>query len=309
MIDTLNLFISADNMKNSPFDVLQYLTNVTERQSNYGYSASGTIGDYVISCYTNGVSLKGSLAKYFLPSNLYTLSRQSTREAIEKLSDTIHIDVSNALIRRLDISTIIPTTFKPTDYYCYLGEKKWFRRVNYNKDTLYYSTAKRQIIFYDKCKEAKAKGAIVPPSLIGSNLLRYELRFKQEIARQLKTSTPKAAMLFDAGNYYNLVQQWKNEFFSINKISKIMDIKKGIEITPKQLNDIIFATLLKEKGAEYIQTFYDEAKAKGVFKDPKKYTRGKEQLNKIMQECRASGKSELIEELETAICNIAKYAR
>jgi hypothetical protein len=44
------------------------------------------------------------LAKFYLPDNTYTLNCNQVREAIEKLSDTLNIDFSEAKITRLDVS-------------------------------------------------------------------------------------------------------------------------------------------------------------------------------------------------------------
>ncbi len=59
-------------------------------------------------------------------------------------------------------------------YYPYLGSKRYFKRLQATNDTLYYNTSARQLIFYNKLKEAKSKGVIIPEVYRNEYLLRYE---------------------------------------------------------------------------------------------------------------------------------------
>ncbi len=141
MLDTVNFWIDRGSTTGgNPFAVLSYLSDIAEQRSDkLGYSASGKLGDYSIYCFERGLSLKGSLAKYYLPSNVYTLTRQTAAEAIEKMSDTLHTDITAATVTRLDVSTVIPTKRQPTDYYTGLGSKPRFKRLQATADTLYYN--------------------------------------------------------------------------------------------------------------------------------------------------------------------------
>ena len=178
MIDTVNFWIDSLSIpKGQLFGVVSYLSEVTERQNINGYSCSGKAGYYYINVAKNGISLKGSLSKYYLGNNIDTLTRHSVKSAIEQLSDHLHIDISLAKVTRLDISSVILTKYSPVVYYRYLGQKSWFYRFQFKEDTLYYNNHKRQIIFYDKAKEAKSDGVLIPEIYTNANLFRYELRY------------------------------------------------------------------------------------------------------------------------------------
>lgn len=310
MIDTLNLWLDSGNAKDgNPFFVLPYLNNVEEHNSDKrGYSCSGELGDYVVYCSQLGISLKGSLAKYYLPSNVFTLTRQTAGEAIEKMSDELHLDIGGAKVTRVDISTIIPTQRQPNNYYSSLGNKARFTRLLTHPDTLYYNQRLRQLIFYDKTKEASTKGAIIPPALNGNNLLRYEMRLLRNPQRLLKSPEMiRGADLIGQDNYYKLVQLWKREFDDIKKINNIEIMTDSIK-TPKDGIETLLATLLQEKDQSYIDDYLALLRAKDTFADPKYYSRLKASLNKIRQ-APTGAKSELMSELETAISNVARYAR
>jgi hypothetical protein len=151
----------------NPFAIAPYLDEVTERQNErQGYTCTGRLRDYQVCITNSGVALLGSLAKYFLPSNVYTLTRATVQQAIEQMSDQLHTDVSAAKVLRADVSTVIPTMRPPADYYSCLGGKARFERVQATPDTLYYSTHTRQLVFYDKTKEAAAKRAFHRNNLV-----------------------------------------------------------------------------------------------------------------------------------------------
>lgn len=312
MIDTLNMWIDTAAMSGgNPFDIAAYLSNVEEKQSErQGYRCSGTIGNYQATITSRGIFLYGSLAKYYLPSNVYTLTRRQIGEALQMMSDQLHIDVKAATVTRLDISTVIPTKRPPADYYSELGSKERFKRLQPHPDTLEYLTKKRVLIFYDKRKEAAAKRAIEPPALADSpNLLRYELRFMSQPHRQLKQADPiQAARLADQELYYLFIQRWRQEFETINKIHRHTLNMENIK-TPNDVNNALLGYLMQQAGGqELIDNIIADLKARKIFTDPKYLSRTRSSLNKTLQA--ADGQqSELMQELGKAIADVAKYAR
>jgi hypothetical protein len=308
MFDTVHFWIDRVELSGaSPFDIQPYLSDITERQNERaGYSCSGNIGEYAINIGERGISLKGSLPKNHFGDNLHTLTRRDTQQAIEELSDSLHLDLGTAKVTRLDISTVIPTKRPPADYYSHLGNKPYFDRLQSTPDTLYYNNHQRQIVFYDKTKEAKAKDVQVPAIWQNSNLLRYELRYTKRLNKQLNASLT-AARLYDVEFYRSVIQSWHSEFKAIQKLKNQSFMIDNINTT-KEAETALFAALLQEKGQSIIDEYLAELKAKNVFKDRQRYYELKQKLNTILQ---ATGgeQSDLIRELETAIFNIARYAR
>ena len=308
MYDTLRFWIERGSIRD-PFEVLPYLTDVVEHNSDKrGYWCSGRLGDFIVICNQIGVSLCGSLAKYYLPSNVYTLTRRTAEEALEMMSDEIHFDMLSADLKRIDVSTIIPTKYPPPTYYSRLGNKPRFIRLHTHPDTLYYNQKQRQLVFYDKTKEANAKGAVIPPTLAGRNLMRYEIRLLSGPNRLLKIPEPiRGADLVNDDFYYMLVQVWKNEFDSIKKNNIESIMSSGIK-TPKDAKEAILASLLQQMGQSYIDGVISDLKSQGAFSDPRSYSRLKADLNKMLQ-ATGGAENELIKELETAISDVARYAR
>jgi len=308
MFDTVNFWIDrVDISEGNTFGILPYLSEITERQNEKkGYSCTGKIMDYTASVFDSGISLKGSLAKSHFGDNLHTLTRRDTMQAIEELNDCLHIDINRAKVTRLDVSTIIPTKCPPSDYYIHLGNKPYFDRLQSTPDTLYYNNHQRQIIFYDKTKEAMTKGVQIPEILQNSNLFRYELRYTNRLNKQLNTDLT-ARKLYNTDFYRFIIQSWHNEFKTIQKLKNQCFMIGNIN-TPKEAETALFAALLQEKGQVIINEYLARLKAENVFKERQRYSELKRKLNTILQAPKGE-QSDLIKELETAIFDIARYAR
>jgi Replicative DNA helicase len=307
MFDNVNFWIDrAVILGGKPFDIAPYLSEVAEHQNGQGYSCTGKLKNYSIFIHESGVSLKGSLPKNYLGDNLHTLTRQDTKQAIEELSTSLHTDIGGAKVTRLDVSTVIQTKRQPSDYYPHLGNKPHFGRLQVHADTLQYNNHQRQIIFYDKIKEANAKGVQIPDVFKDSNLLRYELRYTKRLNKQLGVDLT-AAKLYETDFYRSVIRSWYDEFKEIQKLKKQGFMTDDIN-TPKEAEAALFATLLQEKGQGYIDEYLAELKAKNTFKERQRYYELKRKLNTILQAPKGE-QSGLIEELETAIFDIARYAR
>lgn len=140
----------------------------------------GSLDGLKVSIYTGGYSIIGSLAKYLYPSNVYPLDRHSTIQAIEKLSDALHIDMREAKVTGLEFGTQFVMR-KPVDEYLKkLGDMPKLARYHFDVGTLYYKHKGKQqpkvFCFYDKRADADAKGLIMPDGFAGTNLLKYEMR-------------------------------------------------------------------------------------------------------------------------------------
>ena len=188
MFDTVNLWIDQETVKaNQVFTVYpDYLTNITEHQKQDGKIwISGNLHNYKMNISDNGISLKGSLAKYFLNDNLNTLTRSDTKEAFKKLSDETHIDMKEAKITRLDLAFNMLMNYPPEYYHKYMGESQYYKRFIQQK-SLYYSNTNRVKLFYNKIAELKSKQQYIPDNFTNDNILRFELRFMRRLNTQLK---------------------------------------------------------------------------------------------------------------------------
>lgn len=309
MFDTVNFWMDRVNISGGkPFEILPCLSEVVEHQNeNLDYSCSGKSKNYSVFVCENGISLNGSLAKNHFGDNIHTLTRKDAQLAIEELSDCLHLDINAAKVTRLDISTVLYTKHKPSEYYAYLGQKAYFERLQSTPDTLYYNNHQRQIVFYDKAKEAKEKGVQIPEILQMANLLRYELRYTKRINKQLNNDVT-AGKLYVRPFYDSLIENWYKELKDIQKLKKQSVMMDNIT-TVNDAETALFAFALHQLGQSAIDEFLNDLKAANKFSDRKYYTRLKNRLNDIASTYEFHEKNELMQEIETEAFNIAKYAR
>jgi len=142
--------------------------------------------------------------------------------------------------------------------------------------------------------------------LHGSNLLRYEIRWLRRINAQLKAEVT-AQMLFDEKFYQNIIMNWFKEFQSIQKIKEQSFMTDNI-VTVKDAETALFAYLLQQSGQSTIDEFLNDLKAANSFKDRQRYYELKKRLQTIFEIPRGK-KSDLMQELETAIYSVAKDCR
>ncbi|MFH5885268.1 phage/plasmid replication protein [Halalkalibaculum sp. DA3122] len=158
MFDSLKLYLKQERASNT--DLLAqtpvHLEKIKEHRQTGRIHYSGKLKNLSIYVSERGVSIRGSLAKYYLDDNLQTLTRQDTEQAINKLTDDLHIPVKKADVFRIDFAYNFVMKYEPTIYYNYLGGSQYFSRFRQPK-SLYYKNGKRTKLFYDKRSEAKNK--------------------------------------------------------------------------------------------------------------------------------------------------------
>lgn len=308
MIDTLNFWISREDLASgNPFAISSFLTDVMEHNSqSRGYSMSGHLRNYIVSCFQWGITFKGSMAKYKYNQNFSTLSRSALEEAIDEMSEDLQMDLRVGVVSRIDISTNITTNHPPSQYFKYLGNIPRYKRLNLAIDTLEYRQKKSQLSFYDKMSQAKKERMEIPSVLDGEHCLRYEFRMLDHVKTYAKTpDKTRVGDVITPEYYANLIECWRNGF---KKISKTKNMDSIVEVkTRPDAKNVLFARYLNEH-PNIINDFVQELKSSKCFQDKKEYSRLKQDLEKI--KASSTGKQvDLISELENKIDDVARYKR
>ena len=118
------------------------------------------------------VSMMGknsSICKYFLGNNFETLTLSQFKEAINEISDRLGVDVSKAIICRIDVATNFSMKFNPSAYNNCLIHYPRHKKGKINGN-LYFKTTRKELNFYDKVKEYKQKKVKIP--LLGIHNVR-----------------------------------------------------------------------------------------------------------------------------------------
>lgn len=310
MYDTVNMWLEWSKVGNVNLSTItKKLNNCLEHKGGNFNSFTGNLNNYKVGIYETGISLKGSICKYFTNDNLQTLTRSGMERAIEQMSDELSLPVNLARINQVDLATHFIMNRTAPEYYPYLGDKRYFKRLQATNDTLYYNTSARQLIFYNKLKEAKSKGVIIPDVFNNKNLLRYEIRHKGRLGKQFNLPEVTAETLYNEKFYINLIDIWVKEYFNIQKINRLTINNMENIKTPKDAENMIFGLLLNKVGHDEIENLITDLKAKQVYSDPKYYSRLKTKLKQLANMTEITEKSELITELDKEIKSIKQYYR
>lgn len=223
MFDTIHLRLRQDDLAGGVnfIESLPYLlTDVSTHQSEAGEVwVRGNLGNLTIRANHFQMSVKdGSLCRWYLGDNFQTMGRGEARRAIECLSDMLHLPMSNAAVTRLDLAANFIMKYPPTTYLDHLGELRYNKRLP-QPDGLYYAQHDKRLCFYDKVKEQKNKHEEIPEVYLGQNVLRYEQRYLQRVARNLSVPDVRASMLYDDDFYHRLVLNWRDTYRAIKKIN------------------------------------------------------------------------------------------
>ena len=269
--------------------------------------------------------LNGSLPKLLKQSNIYFLTIEEAKQAIEYLSDSLHVDIAKGIIKSLHIAGNIQTDYKPTVYYPFLGEKEGFSRIGTyeKKGTLYYQQASKaiEVYFYDKIKQIQKTKAIIPDEFSGGNLLRFEVRFNKPQQQFKISKQPRVKLLWERDFSINSVELWRQQYSSINKINpksneygnnnNLISIFMNNTKKYKHFTDVALAVMLQQFGGgqSAVDSVIALLKAMNYYQNPSQYTREKARLKRILAEqTTIDNKNDLITELETKINDFADKA-
>ena len=271
----------------------------------------GSLEGLKVSVFVGGLSVVGSLPKYLFGSNVYPLDRNTTAQAIEKLSDALHLQADGASVTGIEFGANFLMKRQVADYLAKLGSMPRLGRYHFEPSTLYYKgTGKKQskvFAFYDKMADARAKGMGYPESLKGANLLKYEMRLNGRLPHQLEVAEVKASTLYQMPFYRMMVKRYQDGYFSISKLNQI---KTNVMCEIKTVTDafnVFVARLINQTDQTQIGGFLDELKGAGVFDDRKNYTRLKNKIQEVATKASITVSDELMRELDDEIRNCGAY--
>ena len=311
MFDKVLFHYSWDGEEDSPpsLDNLQVARDSAERET----------GETITEGFINGMRVKvwparqrmrieGSLAKFLFHENVTMLTRETTQEALENLGEALGIDIGKAKVSSLEFGINIVTRQEPWLYLQRLGDMPRRERLEYSRNTLYYSRKGREqpdeVKIYDKGREAKQKrnkGMQIPKEMRGKNILRIELSLNSRLRQQLGVHEVTASSLYSCEVWQKLSELLLKKYESITKIRK-----KGMDTqkirTPKDAKDGFLSFLgLDGDLTGRIDEYIGLLNANNTFSDRKYYTRTRCALKRDVSKLRFLSSDGLIEELDAAM--------
>lgn len=200
-----------------------------------------------------GIVVEGSLPKYHFGNNLESMTRRATKEAIESISDALHLPIEQARVCRLDIAENFIMKRPVVDYLSTFLTARYYKRSDIaDRGTVSFNNGLRMLCFYDKARELKRElkknKQVIPDDFKGKNILRYECRFIKRLGNQFGKKIVTAENLYDEIFYSKPVKKWNEEYFLIQKITK----KRALSMNgqKKYLESLAFYGLQNIGGAD-----------------------------------------------------------
>lgn len=308
MYDTIRLFLPKERVSETNLltQTPLYLSGITEHKQDERISISGQLRNCKVNISEQGISVKGSIAKYFLNDNFQTLTRSDTQRAFQMMADEIHLPMEQAVVRRVDFAQNFITKYIPETYYNSLGDCQHYSRMTYQQ-SIAYQNSLRYKTFYNKISEGKSRGVPIPEIWKGANVLRYEMRYTKRLPSQFNMPEVTASVLWNEIFYMGMVERWVQEYEAINKLTIFTpDIKKPM--TAAQSQKILFAALVSQTGQNEVMEMVEQWHKQNLYSTNREYFRAKKDIKQMMKKL-PEGQNELITELNKNVREVKMFYR
>jgi hypothetical protein len=297
MYDTIRLSYMNDCQKS--FDLEAIKKNlVIEKEIKHKMTNqivyNGHFNNFLASLSNTKLCLTGSIPKYLNGDNVSECQFSDYSDAIEKLSDELHLFMMEAKVTRLDFGLNIKTSFKPFTYYSLLCECSPYDRSIVKKDTLYYKSDRRTLIFYDKAKESNKKG--ISLEKLPENLLRYEIRFLNKLKEQFKMSVITAKTLSDKEFFSMVAERCYKEYLNLPKRREINHLP--LIRSPKDIERFLSTLGLYTIGFDNMNEHLENSKNAGAICSRANFSRCKNKLKELISRKTITVDSDLIMEFD-----------
>lgn len=232
MIDTVTLWLDTLEGVEAATEALTGQRETIDRQTGE-VTVRGRLKNLSVRIGGQGLSVTGSLARFHYGSNSQSLTRRAIEEAIEGLSDRLHLPMEQARVYRLDIAGDLIMRKPVIEYLPQLVSAPYLKRSEFaDRQTVLFSNRQKAQCLYDKRQEIESKHEPVPEVFTGRNVLRYENRVLKRLAVQFHREEVRGADLIHEAFYMEALKKWEREYFNINKL------KRGQVINMKNVKEL-----------------------------------------------------------------------
>jgi hypothetical protein len=160
MIDKIRLTLTQTLPRTAGQDIAGRLKNYRRQDINTG---TGTIGNMAVHQNLDGVTIRGSIAKYLHGENIRPLTRKSVQAAIEKLEEDTGLSLGEAVLCSVEVGTSVILKEKPAEFMRLFGEAARYTKTVHSRngfiETVLYGTSTGAYAFcvYDKGRECRRR--------------------------------------------------------------------------------------------------------------------------------------------------------
>ncbi|MCX2741467.1 phage/plasmid replication domain-containing protein [Pontibacter anaerobius] len=286
MIDTCHLWLrdlSSFTSINLQTYLEQFLDEPKWVQIDNTVILYGNLSTLKVKVSPTSISIQGSLSRYFLDTNVKTLTPVQTQLAFEKLADEMHLDISQFTATRIDIAENMEMNHNPSYYFKHLGICGKLARLE-QPNGLFYKGTQKELLIYDKDAQMKAsKSTRISENPKYNNLLRIEVRFKRNLEKQLKLDEVKVHKLLCRKIYHKLVDAWSENYYSIHKYRIVKPTQPSVS-TLQGFKAMLMSRGIKELGGEAtVESLITQGVQLGYIPNSSVKKRLKDQLKALSQ--------------------------
>lgn len=179
----------------------------------------GHILNLKVNIFRDMIQIEGSLSKYYKGSNLNGITLDEVRQAINSLSERLHLPLDVAHVRRIDIACNMKLTRRVSQYLKRFGRCGKTERREETYSLLYGVRSPIRLCIYDKIKQLKHDREPCDCS-DAENILRFEMRLfynAKNWVRLFAEKTVTVEMIWDENIFRKLTEMLYHKYKSIEK--------------------------------------------------------------------------------------------
>lgn len=220
-MDTIGLTLRSDVVPNIDLmaEIPLNLTSITYDGLSYGKpTVNGKFHNFDVSINEHRIKIgNASLTKYYLGNSLSMIDRSSIKQAIEKMSDGLHLPIEKADVNKFHFAKNIMLQNDVSLYLSYLGKSGRYNRLEQPFGINYKLTGK-EVAIYDKIRETRYRREPLHPLYNERYMMRIESRFEQNLCKHFNRPYITAKTLYDENFYIMVNDEWYKDYLSIDKI-------------------------------------------------------------------------------------------
>jgi hypothetical protein len=285
------------------------LKDYRRRDTNTG---QGKLGNLQVFQSLDGITVRGSIAKYLHGENMTPLNLEGVRKAIEKLETETGLHLGTAVLGSVEIGSTYILKQRPAEYLRLFGDPAIFTKAVYSKagniETVGYWTkaGSRKFCGYDKGKEMLDRREKIPPLFDGCNSLRLEYKITRRKGIKAKFGRVLSAYdLFDYDIYRKLQGLFLEAYKAIPKTGRQVYIDTSKPMTPAMMEKLT-AEAYRQANQDEHKAALQAAREAGTLTE-KSLERIRARDRRQSRDFTISDKNKLIAELDAHVYNSAMY--
>lgn len=282
-IDSIKLFLSWEELEEIDFDGFKKkLKNIKPvKKRVFGKQINCLEGFYrnFHTCFSEsmGIFISGSISNYYKGFEKL-LGYSELKQAIEKLSSELNLDLHNARLYRIDLALNIKTDNPVEQYSHYLfSDLSKFRRLEQDKGVLFI-TKKMAFSIYDKSLQLKEI-----KNISTTNILRLELRLLKGVSNFFGIKKMRVSSLYDSYTFLKLLYGFQNIYDRIEKARVPKNYSELEFISPKiQSQWLRMGNMIDSYGGEAkMYQLIEQAALEGKFKNANDKSRCRKDIREL----------------------------